>query len=91
MSIDCEVFDAEFKVSTSGATKFKTTAADPIAKATALRNELRRNRRNAIMLIYDIMRPHIPLYSVGIFLIMLTRAFEAPLWTYAFPSCAPLG
>ena len=84
-------FDRHYGIAGNGSSakekKKELCVVDPKVLAAAERTlaDVRTAHRNALMYIFDIMRPVFPTYLLGLLFMIVGRAFEAPLWANLLP------
>ena len=78
-------FDACY-LSKDSAAELKMLDSTGLTAAEKVLAEVRTAQRNALMFIFDILRPVLPTYGMTLLFMIFARAFEAPLWAQCLPA-----
>lgn len=78
-------FDAEYLAAAEAAVQGVVSEAE-LAKAEEVLAAVQRKQKKALSYIFDLVRPVLPLYLGAIFMDLLARACEAPLFATALPA-----
>jgi ABC-type multidrug transport system fused ATPase/permease subunit len=80
--INLSHFDEKYS---AGEDQLKMLKHGALEEAESVLQQLRAQRRNALMFIFDIFKPVMSTYLLAILFMLIARAFEAPLWAYSLP------
>ena len=83
--VSLRYFDAHY-LGKDSATQFKMLDSTGLAAAEKVLAKVRTAQRNALMFIFDILRPVLPTYGMALLFMIFARAFEAPLWAQSLPA-----
>jgi len=69
-----------------GATELGMLDSKGLAAAEKVLADVRTAQRNALMFIFDILRPVLPTYGLALLFKLFARALESPLWAQCMPA-----